>query len=109
MRISDWISDVCSSDLFIQLAYQLLVGGVALEHAVVGVARQSDPLAEDVTDGRLRGGLHVLELEVGQHVDQLGIPVELAVVDQQAGDRSDERRVGKECVSTCRYGGLRIN
>src|SRR3546814_12492609 len=62
MRISDWRSDVCSSDL-------IFAGGDADEDAFLG--RQP------------AGGV------AGEHV-----------VDRQ--DRSEERRVGKECVSTCR-------
>src|SRR3546814_4597726 len=63
MRISDWSSDVCSSDL------------VAGRHVVME---------------RPAGA--------GQMPDFLGDAVH---VDSQA-DRSEERRVGKECVSTCR-------
>src|SRR3546814_2266355 len=59
MRISDWSSDVCSSDLH--------------SHC-----RQYDPAA-----GRQQRGL-------------------VGVCAQQTQGRSEERRVGKECVSTCR-------
>src|SRR3546814_13953429 len=38
----------------------------------------------------------------GQLVLDAAQPVRLARSDQ-AGDRSEERRVGKECVSTCRF------
>src|SRR3546814_6795177 len=62
MRISDWSSDVCSSDL---------------------------PSA----DGRSPGQqLAEIEAEVNRLVDQ----------QQSEWQRSEERRVGKECVSTCR-------
>src|SRR3546814_938482 len=61
MRISDWSSDVCSSDLLVvqveEVAHQLQDAGAG------GADRFGD-------------------------ADQLG--------------RSEERRVGKECVSTCR-------
>src|SRR3546814_18478385 len=34
----------------------------------------------------------------------IGVGKELAAWVDKRGTRSDERRVGKECVSTCRYG-----
>src|SRR3546814_16816415 len=83
MRISDWSSDVCSSDLADQVIVERLVvlqidGGVAALHPV---------------QRRLRD----VEMAV---LDQLGhLPVEEG--QQQGADRSEERRVGKECVSTC--------
>src|SRR3546814_16960349 len=77
MRISDWSSDVCSSDLPLQ-------GG-------------DDAVAVVGDDGAL-GHL------VAVPCDHLDKAVPRAVVGQGAGvgDRSEERRVGKECVSTCR-------
>src|SRR3546814_8731314 len=74
MRISDWSSDVCSSDLVEQLV-------VALEGRGVAVA---------VPVG-LEGDLHDLAVVGPAGGDALG-----------AAGRSEERRVGKECVSTCR-------
>src|SRR3546814_9780893 len=68
MRISDWSSDVCSSDLD---------GGIGGE-AVAAVGLHLDRAVADV-DG-LRKAIHA---------------------ENQRG-RSEERRVGKECVSTCR-------
>src|SRR3546814_11656049 len=80
MRISDWSSDVCSSDL----------GGEQLD-AVVGelVVRRRDDGARDAEPGR----------GVGHH--RRGHDPEQAAVETLG--RSEERRVGKECVSTCRY------
>src|SRR3546814_5524106 len=69
MRISDWSSDVCSSDL---------------DH--VG-ADAGDPPARKVHIGqRIRAGAARAQL----------------VAEARAVGRSEERRVGKECVSTCR-------
>src|SRR3546814_6234649 len=76
MRISDWSSDVCSSDLE-ELHAQAL--GLAARAAV----------AEDVRLVAAIGAhedAHVLDDAEHRHVDL----------------RSEERRVGKECVSTCR-------
>src|SRR3546814_14609680 len=82
MRISDWSSDVCSSDL----AHQPVHAGLGLEPAVGEVAldahrRRLDPGHVAATD------LH-----------QLGLPATRLGPAQ----RSAERRVGTECVSTCR-------
>src|SRR3546814_11706964 len=76
MRISDWSSDVCSSDL---LQHEIL-GRVVAEHRREG----------DLGPRRL----HVLGHHRGAARKNLG-PL---VLDA----RSEERRVGKECVSTCR-------
>src|SRR3546814_3877534 len=75
MRISDWSSDVCSSDL----------------HA--GRDRKCRP-----TDrrGRKASGLNLLFPFASSEVE---MPLELA---PRRRVRSEERRVGKECVSTCR-------
>src|SRR3546814_1288739 len=66
MRISDWSSDVCSSDLRVCLCRCGAAVGAAL-HRSAPVGRI------DPCPARMRGG-----------------------------PRSEERRVGKECVSTCR-------
>src|SRR3546814_4404294 len=80
MRISDWSSDVCSSDLQIeQLAGcdRLTVSPDLLEQ-----------LAAD--EGKLQR-----KLAPGQ-------AGEARLSLNEAQFRSEERRVGKECVSTCR-------
>src|SRR3546814_2640642 len=74
MRISDWSSDVCSSDLREQRRL-----------ARTGCAHDRHELA------RAHG-----EVDAGECRDR---GLALAVVHR---DRSEERRVGKECVSTCR-------
>src|SRR3546814_10480042 len=97
MRISDWSSDVCSSDLVLE----------------AGVIPGSDEVAE---------GLHAAAERRGKrHLPVDRLPPQLSVERacrerrrfQRDGDagredgiyeatRSEERRVGKECVSTCR-------
>src|SRR3546814_8429321 len=74
MRISDWSSDVCSSDL----------------------GRLPLPVALDDGDDGLAGDVAAQDENVGL-VERPGIQ-ELP----PAHLRSEERRVGKECVSTCR-------
>src|SRR3546814_4157379 len=78
MRISDWSSDVCSSDLIPRDLHHIVVAGEEsglerLEHR----HRRSA--------GNVRRGEGDVEPAAG--VGEV---------------RSEERRVGKECVSTCR-------
>src|SRR3546814_4189155 len=80
-RISDWSSDVCSSDL-----------------CLANTVRFIDwrELAREETGGLLPdiGGFEVERLlaifDAGRDLHRAG------------GKRSEERRVGKECVRTCR-------
>src|SRR3546814_17679145 len=95
MRISDWSSDVCSSDLFDerqQIALHALAGNVA-----------ADPL-------RARGDLVDLVEEddavLLNRLNRLG--GKLLLVEQLVA-RSEERRLGKECVSPCRSRGSRFH
>src|SRR3546814_7865411 len=70
MRISDWSSDVCSSDLEREEPRH----GVFGRHVVARIKHHQEA-----------DGCH----ENGEHPGE-------------ADHRSEERRVGKECVSTCR-------
>src|SRR3546814_1655984 len=78
MRISDWSSDVCSSDLFHSMFLNL--PGLKGPLTKFGALEAGWDAAEAV----LRDGGVVLVYPGGDH------------------ERSEERRVGKECVSTCR-------
>src|SRR3546814_3489561 len=80
MRISDWSSDVCSSDLMATFA--------EVQH------RLRQQLAETISP-LLQGVTRVALLEFPPHANVGDSAIWL-------GDRSEERRVGKECVSTCR-------
>src|SRR3546814_20695115 len=94
MRISDWSSDVCSSDLLcahISLATIRRDQEIAARHAIGAQSQiQHSP------DARVDAGA-VLDLESGRDATT-GLQPEH--VDQ--ADRSDERRAGKECGSSCR-------
>src|SRR3546814_8609640 len=70
LRISDWSSDVCSSDLIDREMHSLFPSG--LSPAFTGGAGSASH-------------------------DRYGWPCPL-----RPGCRSEERRVGNECVSTCR-------
>src|SRR3546814_16411905 len=95
MRISDWSSDVCSSDL---------AAGVQVVLVRVGHDTAKVPHPKPITDSSFSG------FQYGP--DAKEIPPELG---PEAGDivvdkynwgsfygRSEESRVGKECVSRCR-------
>src|SRR3546814_20637544 len=88
MRISDWSSDVCSSDL--DFASCLIDIDVRRER----MARK----AIFITGGGSGIGRAVARHFVGQSWFVGIADVNLAGIDE----RSEERRVGKECVSTCR-------
>src|SRR3546814_19315573 len=96
MRISDWSSDVCSSDLDEILAPSGERQCVVLAKVLFVTHLEADVL--DLGDDATRTG----ELPVGEEVpvDESACFGAASVV--RTGDRSEERRVGKECVSTCR-------
>src|SRR3546814_5723019 len=88
MRISDWSSDVCSSDLPNQLENALL-------NLVIN-ARDAMPAGGTLTIATRNVSF---EAPLSEQGAKPGRYVGLAVTDT---GRSEERRVGKECVSTCR-------
>src|SRR3546814_18122178 len=86
MRISDWSSDVCSSDL-------------KVKHTHVVVYDDRTNLLG--SDGRLLlGGLP--EVANNWRDPLPNGALKKATSPVWARPRSEERRVGKECVSTCR-------
>src|SRR3546814_20143460 len=93
MRISDWSSDVCSSDL------QRRPGLEPCRHHI----GKTEDGKQDCRGDAVRQGMQAEgESRDGAENDQVGRPVESAVpAYAQAPLRSEERRVGKECVSTC--------
>src|SRR3546814_2119334 len=92
MRISDWSSDVCSSDL---RAGTIIFASTVILWVLLSFPRVPDGNPASQVDhsiaGRIAGGLNVVLEPVGFNRD-----ISLALI------RSEERRVGKECVSTCR-------
>src|SRR3546814_13123280 len=94
MRISDWSSDVCSSDLL------AIVLALFLYNRLELVPRSVLALYPIVLTALL-GMPRLLYRSWKDHglarTDQAAIRVLIL------GARSEERRVGKECVSTCRY------
>src|SRR3546814_17503012 len=108
MRISDWSSDVCSSDLvqtvpvaaiitdYLQNAARQTIDGVDL-----AVTYDFDISARDRL--HLNGSASYLKID-----QQLTASRPVLQVTGQLF-RSEERRVGTECVSTCRYRGSPYN
>src|SRR3546814_9780040 len=99
MRISDWSSDVCSSDL--DLGTQDVGAGDLL---AVDAGRAA--VLGHVADFALDRDLQVEAVAGHHHARELGV-VDLDQVRRPArrAARSEERRVGKEWVSTCRSRG----
>src|SRR3546814_19144716 len=101
MRISDWSSDVCSSDLpcCIQILLarqqgQLRRAGLhrrgMVDQALLSLVSHRLQLSDFLCIGAA-GAVHLFDRIFG-----------LGNLSLKGFDRSEERRVGKECVSTCR-------
>src|SRR3546814_6221573 len=101
MRISDWSSDVCSSDLKITTG-QIYWGAVPFVFIQILMVALVLIFPGMVTHFLDRGP----KLDPAAVMQQLELPT-----PDYGGDdsRSEERRVGKECVRTCRSLGLPDN
>src|SRR3546814_15281735 len=103
MRISDWSSDVCSSDLLDVPANTQLPRPVhALTVSSANAAGEMYHLAHRITLARGAGAMVILQnigLPGAERFATQSLGIDLA---DGAQLRSEERRVGKECVSTCR-------
>src|SRR3546814_2416822 len=94
MRISDWSSDVCSSDLNKRINRIAIIQ----EHRMIIKA-----LERGVSEERLAKALNVNVSHIKRKRRLLeGICPEVAELLKDKYVRSEERRVGKECVGTCR-------
>src|SRR3546814_12426473 len=91
MRISDWSSDVCSSDLKAPMERLTEV-----THAIQGEDEKA-PWAAQLFGG---GGRDYQERYGAK--DETFAKISVKARRHAANNRSEERRVGKECVSTCR-------
>src|SRR3546814_19662884 len=111
MRISDWSSDVCSSDLIIlrQTPQRL----VLLREPRISVFIRERTICEDFAPKRtIVEGRKVVRLinvfavlnGIISAEDIPSIARDHVFIRKHAKEipRSEERRVGKECVSTCR-------
>src|SRR3546814_14068320 len=99
MRISDWSSDVCSSDLLHQPDDDELTGlagldfGWQLSPAIKLTQTASTIIGETTTS---TSSLTALNAKLSG-----GLSARIAY-SAALDTRTEERRVGKECVSTCR-------
>src|SRR3546814_19952318 len=99
MRISDWSSDVCSSDLAIDL-HNARMGKLHqklafdLDETFEALAQLPDTLKERARGWRVQDAVFGIDRRHG---------LAIAAIDRIG--RSEERRVGKACVSTCRSRG----
>src|SRR3546814_3275441 len=89
VRISDWSSDVVSSDL----VFAAMIARALDDRDGAGIAHRE----------ALAGTAGRVQLATGGAV-QAGIAHDRGVA-RNITRRSEERRVGKECVSTCRSRG----
>src|SRR3546814_15283819 len=124
MRISDWSSDVCSSDLP-SLEHRLEATARAHGFAAFGIApADAAPETAARLNAWLADGCHGDMIWMESRAAQRGSPQglwpdvrpviapglnyapaahPLALADHPG--RPDSRRVGKECVNTCEYPG----
>src|SRR3546814_17108281 len=103
MRISDWSSDVCSSDLQPFFAAQDQILGLDLDDVPARVA--ADDLGPDHPDAAAPAILAQWNPGCSRKGGPIGVAVRVLRRPAPAYDgerRSEERRVGKECVSPCR-------
>src|SRR3546814_1854969 len=98
MRISDWSSDVCSSDLQ-NTAHAVLL---PKKPAMVASGRRVSPVDADSSKAAYPFRRRIPnEASASRYPCRHGI-WGAAPGWRRTGGRSEERRVGKECVSTCR-------
>src|SRR3546814_11054001 len=96
MRISDWSSDVCSSDLEC---------AARLSHRKLLRRRGLCPRCRLRLGSRSRSGKEISMKRLHVHVGVENLDQSIGFYSTLFGAepaRSEERRVGKECVSTCR-------
>src|SRR3546814_14144585 len=95
MRISDWSSDVCSSDLSGEIAprkrHEQAARAIRQNFTALVLAFKVVSAAIQVT------GIVQSSVVLGQQATWAGVTRYL-----RRPVRSEERRVGKECFSTCR-------
>src|SRR3546814_20712559 len=104
MRISDWSSDVCSSDPFPRILERALM---RLRQEAPDEASRLAELIDSFRDLRGRMSSYARRRSIrplGERLKgELAAMVEAAPAVARCLDRSEERRVGQECVSTCRF------
>src|SRR3546814_3378837 len=95
MRISDWSSDVCSSDLISECSAERRFHGRLAQRRLPPVAAKRRHAQRESERCRTRAGLK-------QELTFRIRSVRARPPNGRRACRSEARRVGKECVSTCR-------
>src|SRR3546814_11026581 len=97
MRISDWSSDVCSSDLGELFDLELELDEVETVGGLIGYVLGRVPLpgSEVEYDGLILRG-------EGTNTGRGRVRISTVFVQRIPPSEIGRRRVGKECVSTCR-------
>src|SRR3546814_8411588 len=94
MRISDWSSDVCSSDLPSSAT-------ISPRCNCPSMPRSTSIVTPAWVKLRRRPVRERVASVIAQHLHRIGVRgLERGI--ERREERSEERRVGKECVSTCR-------
>src|SRR3546814_15225938 len=93
MRISDWSSDVCSSDLS-ECAHFARHSSATSAYGRLRMAIQQEMYQSNSSALKLKSGM-IFSSETGSSSHSTS-------PEEKWPLRSEERRVGKECVSTCR-------
>src|SRR3546814_15674630 len=130
MRISDWSSDVCSSDLHVTPIVQAAPDEIAAEHAglhsFLGFVREHKEIYRIIDEAEFvdyASYRRHYETTVERMRQRLAAGAARGEIRPDAGEvhawaiagmnvflgRSEERRVGKECVSTWRFVGEEDN
>src|SRR3546814_15859770 len=107
MRISDWSSDVCSSDLVVAQESDIfeLVEPFSIidHHRILRPVAKGEERREGRFDRRHIGGDLLVAEQLPRIVLARGVAnLGRAAAHQHDGLRAQERRVGKEWGSTCR-------
>src|SRR3546814_18958148 len=108
MRISDWSSDVCSSDLLVldrdaegDVAQEFLPHKTDVgQELITAEYLLFWPFVDDLADPFAPVSIIIFSHAISALGEDL-----ISMVGRHGhhrDDRSEERRVGKECVSTCR-------
>src|SRR3546814_20695649 len=102
MRISDWSSDVCSSDL-VAAVHKVVVPSV---HVFISAGHGKREFVINKRGGDKRFCREVVEPAIARRRIHCWRIAWLAGENLDgAASRSEERRVGQACGSTCRFRG----
>src|SRR3546814_18326446 len=105
MRISDWSSDVCSSDLVDDTVLECLEGAVGIRGDDDGIERAGNRALQQV-EAIAAMKVQIKEKDIRHRRLQMRFGGTEIAKDLQPlhrrPQRTEERRVGKECVRTCR-------